>query len=232
MRIAVCDDNKEYIDEICRLIKLYEGKYTFEIDIFMSGEEFIQCNKKYDIIFLDIEMQAISGLDVAASIRSKKDDAIIIFITSYVNYISDTFRLGAFQFLVKPFSEEDFKIDFERAINTYISKHMKYMVKWREKIFYIEYNEIIYIEAYDRHLYIITENQKYECVGKITEAYDKLKLYGFIRCHQGYIVNVRKIKMIDKSGVMMGNMVQLPVSRKYKSELQDGFNMYLAGEIV
>ena len=115
MKIAICDDEIICIDRLRQLLQPYMEKESLEIDSFLSGEEFLYNShgiEQYDIIFLDIEMFDVSGLDVAERLRSKGSNAIIIFITSYINYVSDTFRLGAFQFLVKPIEEKIFKYDF------------------------------------------------------------------------------------------------------------------------
>ena len=164
MKIAICDDNTEYIRLIAGLVAPYKEKYQMDLKTFESGEEFLKWDEPFDIIFLDIEMKTVSGIDVAAKLRAENDDAIIIFITSHSNYVSDTFRLGAFQYLTKPFTEADFKLDFERAINTYMSKHKKFAVRFRDEITLLECQDIFFIEAYDRHLHIITSDKQYDCI--------------------------------------------------------------------
>lgn len=230
MKIAICDDNTEYIRLIAGLVAPYKEKYQMDLKTFESGEEFLKWDEPFDIIFLDIEMKTVSGIDVAAKLRAENDDAIIIFITSHTNYVSDTFRLGAFQYLTKPFTEADFKLDFERAINTYMSKHKKFAVRFRDEITLLECQDIFFIEAYDRHLHIITSDKQYECVGKLTDKYEELKVFGFARCHQGFLVNVSKIKRIEKNKLIMDNASEVPISRKFKTEIVDAFNLYMAGE--
>lgn len=230
IKIAICDDSTECIKTIKTMIMPYETKYQLEIKTFESGEAFFENKDTFDILFLDIEMKQISGIDVAASIRANNDDAIIIFITSHSNYVSDSFRLRAFQYLTKPFSEKDFRFDFERALSSYNAKHKKFVVKFMDERAILECKDILYIEAYDRHLFIKTIDNQYECVGKLSDKYEELKFFGFERCHQGFLVNIKKIKRISGYKVIMETEVEVPISRKYKSTIIDAFNLYIAGE--
>ncbi len=232
IHIAVCDDLPASGIKIDNLLEPYKKANDLSVHLFSSGEEllaFPDYASAFSIVFLDIEMGAVSGLDVARNIRGKNKDAIIFFITSHVNYVPDSFRLGAFQFLVKPLNDDDFKKDFERALNTLHSMHKQYIIKWRDICQVVEYKDIYYIEAYNRHLFIHEENRGYECVGKLRDECEKLKPYGFSRCHQGFLINLNKIKRIDAKSVLLDNGVTIPISRQYKQSLMQNFNLHLAG---
>ena len=236
MNIAVCDDDINCIDRILQLLQPYRETEELSINTYLSGEEFlakIDEAVKYDIIFLDIEMLEITGIEVAYRLRKKDSKAIIIFITNHLNYVSDTFRLGAFQFLVKPIDEKAFYYDFERAIKTYKKTHKFYQIRWRNTNHIVEYGDIYYIEGFNRHLYIYTDAEKeYECVGKLQEEEKKLKSYNFVRCHQGYLVNLSKIKEINKADIVLKSNAKIPVSRRYRLELLEAFNLFLAGKLI
>lgn len=235
MNVAICDDCREYLDRIEQLLEPYVEANSLKISRFISGEEFLDSVKKdsaYDIIFLDIEMAQISGIEAASKIRETESNSIIIFITSHISYVSDTFRLSAFQFLLKPIDEEAFRLDFERALQEYKSRHEQYIVRWRDVYCVLEYGEIFYIEAYNRHLFIYTETERYECVGKLTEDSEKLKPYHFARCHQGYLVNLNKIKRINKAYIKLKNDKEIPISRRYRAGVMEAFNLYLAGRQI
>ncbi len=232
INIAVCDDLSASRIKIDTLLAPYKGPDSLAVYDFSSGEEllaFPNYASTFSIVFLDVEMGDISGLDVARDIREKNKDVIIFFITSYINYVPDSFRLGAFQFLVKPINDDDFKKDFERALNTLRSMHTQYRIKWRDVNHVVEYKDIFYIEAYNRHLFIHEEENGYECIGKLQDECEKLKHYGFSRCHQGFLINLSKVRKIDKKSVVLNNGVTIPISRQYKQSLMQDFNLYLAG---
>lgn len=234
MKIAICDDDIEYINQIERLLDGYREENNLEISIFSSGEELLKTmdDNRYDLMFLDIEMKEISGIDVARIIKEKGYNAIIFFITNYTSYVSDTFILGAFQFLIKPINEKLFIKEFERALEEHKARHQQYVVRWKGITTSIKYSDICYIEVYDKHLYIRTDDAIYQCVGNLMDEYDKLKLYQFSRCHKGYIVNLAKIKNIGKQAVTMRNGDVVPIGRKFREEINNDFTVYLAGRMI
>lgn len=71
--------------------------------------------------------------------------------------------------------------------------------------------------------------QGYECVGKLQDECEKLKSYGFSRCHQGFLINLSKVRKIDKKSVSLNNGITIPISRQYRQSLMQDFNLYLAG---
>ncbi len=235
MNIAICDDDRNCIDRIMQLLQPYQESEKFDIAAYQTGESFLCRNIKeydYDIVFLDIEMGEISGLDIAAQLRKNNSKAIIIFVTSHVSYVSDTFRLGAFQFLVKPIDESAFKYDFERALRTYRNNHRFYQIDWNHTKTIVEYGDIRYIEGYKRHLLIHTDKECYKCVGKISDEANRLRLYNFVRCHQGYLVNLGHIKEINKTEIILTDNYIVPVSRGYRSNVMEIFNLFLAGRLI
>lgn len=232
IKVAICDDEQIHIDKINSLLKDKISQYNLNITSYNNGEsilEVLKTQEHFDIIFLDIEIGEKSGLNVAEYLHENSIDSIIIFITSHVSYVSDTFRLGAFQFLIKPINDIDFNKDFNRAIDLYKAKHEKYQIKWFSVSATVEYGKITYIESYNRHLFVHTNEQNYECVGKLAEQEEKLKVYNFVKCHQSFIVNLALIKQITDNEIIFNDGKTVPLSRKYKKSVLDSFNLYLVG---
>ncbi len=231
MRIAVCDDEKVCRDRISGFLKPYQENYPqITVNEFCSGEELIHAYENgefFDILFLDIQMEAIDGIGTAQKIRETDKNAIIIFITSYVAFVSQTFRAGAFQFLVKPVEQAEFNRDFERAIESYKKSHYKYSLRSKEGTTSIEINGIYYIEIYRKHLFVFAENCKYECVGTLAEEEKKLKGYNFVLCHKSFLVNMRYIRLIGTDSIELTNGMEIPLSRSYKANVKVTFNDYI-----
>jgi DNA-binding LytR/AlgR family response regulator len=236
VKIAICDDDEEFRAIISNYIKPYKAsKPEITESEFVCGEDLINAYSKgqqFDILFLDIRMKDVDGVEAAKKIREKDQNVIIIFITSYTSFVSDTFRVGAFQFLTKPVKEEDFKKDFERALELYRISHFKYLVKWKDKTSILEISEIYYIEASNRHLFVNTGSSRCECVGKISEEEKKLSSYNFVKCHQSYLVNVRYIKLIDLTKIHLSNGKEIPLSKHLRASVKGIFNSYILGSIV
>lgn len=235
MNIAICDDDINSINRIEQFLQPYMDSEELNIDTYISGKEFIEnINgvKVYDIVYLDIEMSEMSGLEIAGLLKRNNNNTIIIFITAHMNYVSDTFRLGAFQFLLKPIEESVFNTDFLRAVNEYKRIHHLYKIRWKDSVSFVKYGDIYYIEGYNRHLFISCDDERRECVGKIQEEEQKLELYNFVRCHQGFLVNMAKIKEINRKALILVNDIQIPVGRKFRENLLLKFNLFLAGKLI
>ena len=230
MKIAVCDDEIKYRETIFEYLKQYKDKYEFEKSEFQRAEELIEyseTNGSFDIIFLDIEMEGLNGVDAARTLKSLNEDVIIIFVTAYTRYISETFRIGAFQFLLKPIKEADFKVDFERAVNAYGQKHRKYTFKTKSGTQVLEYKDIYYIEVYARQIALYTKEKRYSFQGKFSDIYEDLKDYGFSRAHQGYIVNLDKIVSVSGNEINLDNGAKVPLSRNLKKQLMQDLNRHI-----
>ena len=122
MNIAVCDDLPEYREKLKALLNPYISANQLNIAEFCRGEDLLDACEKgvlWDIAFLDIEMDGLTGIETGKRLRKLQRDVIVIFVTSHINYVSDAFRQDAFQFLLKPVKEEDFRKDFERALRVW-----------------------------------------------------------------------------------------------------------------
>lgn len=236
MRIAICDDEKFYRDKIKGCLEEYITLYP-EISIgeFSCGEDLIDAydnGEEFDFLFLDIEMKEINGVETAQKIKTRDNNIITFFITSYVSFISDTFRVGAFQFLIKPIDKDEFRKDFNRAIEQYKVNNHKYIVKYKDLTIALEIKDIIYIEAYNRHLFIFDGINRYECIGKLKDEEKKLSFYGFIRCHQGFLVNMSYIKIIGKTSILLKDGEEIPVSKRLRPTIMEEFNRYIMRYII
>lgn len=233
MKIAICDDEKIFRERIIEYLKPYkENNSDITVYEFCTGEELLSAyadKQQFDILFLDILLKDIDGVEAAKKIRDKDKNAIIIFITGYLNYVAETFRVGAFQCLFKPITQADFNKDFDRALETYRINHYKHTLRCKDDYCIVEINEILYIEVKNRHLIVITEDNNYECLGTISEEENKLTGYKFTKCHQGCLVNMRYIKLIGSEAIQLTNGKEIPLSKRYRANVKAAFNDYILG---
>lgn len=231
VNFCVCDDNKAIHQEIYKLI-LSNLKINTQIDIthVFSAEELIEKYKQnqfFDIIFLDIEMKSLSGIDAAIIIRDLHPKAIIIFVSNYPHYVFDAFNVEALHFLVKPISPSEFKNVFDRAINKYKKTNSTISLKWQNERYIIKIDDIKYVEGYKRHITIYTQDGIYEALGKIPDILNELSPHGFIRTHQGFIVNMDYIKRFDTTDVVLFDGTKVMISVRKRAEALQAFDKYL-----
>ena len=115
IRIAVCDD-QEIVCENVRKMILHEEEDRYEVDLFRSGKELLEAGRKYDILFLDIDMPGMDGIMTAKEIRKTDKQVEIIYITNYGGYAGYAFGVHAFGYLLKPVKEKEIKRQLKEAL--------------------------------------------------------------------------------------------------------------------
>lgn len=224
MRIVICDDNprdnqiiKQYV--ISNFDEYSEGV----VDSTYSASELIKfCLKEEpDIFFLDIELGDMNGIELAKVLRNKFPTLIIVYITNHPNYVFSSFETEPLNFLTKPIDRFQFNKTYQRIIKKYTEIHRSIPIKWQNDSVNLEIKDICYIEGYNRHLvFRLYNGDSYEVVGKIDDIYKALKIHGFVKSHQGYIVNMLYIKEFGESEIYMknGEIVLMSVRKRLKTK--------------
>lgn len=235
VRIACCDDEKEQILYYKELFANYEIRHEVElvIDYFLSGTfllESVENGNSYDVIFLDMEMPQLSGLDVAREIRSVRGrDTRIIFLTSFAKYMQESFDVRAFHYIVKPVGFDEFERKLQDAIHDILKDEENITVfKSDEDDIIVRTNDIVYIEKQKaaKMMSIHTIKDILYVKGNMNAVEDTLKVKHFIRTHRSVLVNMRHIKRIRKTEVVLSNGETVPVSRRKEMEIKEYFMKY------
>ena len=215
MKIFVIDDEKFYAEKIVGLINERCG-YNVHIDVYSSVEDTVDVDwHKYDIAFLDIEIGGNLGVDLALKIRQVNTQIIIFFITNHTKYISEALMSMPFQYLKKPVDENLFKNEFNRATEKLLNMKSTISVPWNNKNYILKIGEIEYIESANRKREIVLlDKVKYNSLSTIKELELQLSAYGFIKCHNSFLINVKQIKRINDNIITMESGTYISVSRK------------------
>ena len=220
MKIAVCDDDKATREHIASLIN--ERIQDARIVTFGSGEEMLKAQEDFDISFLDVEMEKLSGMDVANHIRQEQEEkgiarSIIIFVTGYEKYMNDAFDVSAFHYLLKPINEEKFCTVFERALKELSASEERtkryILVKNSGTQQRVYINDIYYIESANKKVIIHTKAGILESYGKMEEL-EQMTGGGFYRCHRCYLVNMEKIASYNADTIKVINGDELILAQK------------------
>ena len=231
MKICICDDDRFTVREIRGLLEPFNiEEDSFSISDFPDGEgliEYYRGGGRFDIIFLDIELNGINGIEAAGLIKELAPETIVIFVSSHSRYIFDAFRIEALHFLVKPIKPEEFSEVFNRAMKKYTKINASVVLKWESVRNKIQISTISYVEGYRRHLCVHTANGTFEAVGKISEIYEILKPHGFVRVHQGFIVNMNYIKSFNVNEVELTDGSRVAVSVRKKQEALKTYDIFI-----
>ncbi len=230
MRIAICENDlvaqkvlKEYLQSL-----MTEFNIT-DIGCYNTGEELltaIQIGKRFDCYMLDVELDGISGTELAAIIKQQSTSAIIILTTSFSQYIAGAFGIKVDQYLLKPIKSSTLRSVFVSLNRTYISSHVQYCMH-NGKMITVACSDIIYVEFYQSNMYLYT---KEDCFSITIDAKTEKQRYvkkGFLKSHQGFYVNPQYISSIHHSAVSCSNGSKVPISFRERKGLLKGFTEYI-----
>ncbi len=230
MNIAICEDKKierERLEERLLSTNLFDKP---NIEHFSSGISLIEkykLNKKYDFVFLDVDMPVMNGIEVGKTINSLSPETIIIFYTCFEKYAIDAFDCNAFHYLLKTAPDEKFKTVIKKAIEKHKTYHNYILLKTQEGVLRINTLDIYFVECVQKHLYFHMCD-KFHIVGKrLYEIYDTLKDVGFFQVHQGYIVNFDKVRAIMKNEILLSNGKKIPISTRRYADVIKSYNNYV-----
>ncbi|MBP7185760.1 MAG: response regulator transcription factor [Ruminococcus sp.] len=227
MKIAVCDDEKIFRNDLIRLLDLYctERGQVILTDEYDDGSKLLKSPISYDIILLDHQMEFLSGLDTIKALREKNNSTKVVFVSSYSEIVFDSMKYNAFRFLVKPVEKEKLFEAIDEAIKE-LNSEFKIVVKDTEynQSIVIPEKDIIYAQADNVCSIIETENGSYRYSYNLSYLEEELRSDFFMRIHRSYLVNFNHITSFDKSGVVLSNGHKAVISR---NNYKDFSNYYL-----
>lgn len=238
MEIAICDDEKKLRIGLRRVIetKLQLEGVEYGIQEYECGEDLLTGMEKIlpDLLFLDIEMSGINGMETARELRKKYQDTIIVFVTAYPDFVFQGYEVHAFHYILKPYKEEKIKEVLEKALEEAgILQEKYYLVEQKGKTLRLPFSRIICFKSEGRNVEAVlksfsqgTENvdnssETVRFYGKLSEIEAEMPGY-FIRIHNRYLVNLKFVDKLEGNSVECGNL-SLPVSRAYKQETAVAF---------
>ncbi len=234
LKIAICDDSVEYGDIVTQIVNevMLKNNINHNISTFNSGKELIKSfiGKRFDIIFLDIEMPEIDGIETGLKIREIGDNAIIFYLTSHKEYAYDSYRVKARDYLLKPVSFSTIEKVLLECIKE-LEGNLNYLdVKDIKGIIHrISIDNITHIlrKKEDRKLHIYSLDKKEVVVSQTLESIEK-ELSGkenIIRSNKSCIVNLDHIREINKNIIIFTNNNEEEVSRRCLPELISKFKI-------
>lgn len=213
MRIAVCDDEREIREDVGQKIRHYLPEA--EICLYESAERLLMEQGMPDILFLDIKMNGMNGMELAERLRRQDQDATIVFLTALEEYVYRAFDVGAFHYLRKPIDAVKFYEVLDKAVAE--RKRIRELAHLRgecaeesltiknkartEKIYL---SEIVYLEVFNRKVTLYKMQGKIEFYGRLKDLEQRLGA-NFVRCHRAYIVNLRYVRRYNAEGITLEN---------------------------
>ena len=231
-KVAIVEDDKEQADLLMEYLQRYgkENDCSFEISYFDKTVPFLeQFDKKYDIVFLDIELPDGNGMEVAMQMREKDKSTLIIFVTNLAQYAVKGYKVRAFDFIVKPISYYNFALNFPNALECLErSKDVEIWIKNGNGQRRLLASQIVYVEVMAHYLTYHTTEGKFTVLGSIGNVAKELQGASFSFCNRCYLVNLKYVTQVTSSQVLV-NGESLQISRRKYADFLKDLNDYLGG---
>lgn len=240
LKIVICDDDKEFLKDISNKIHKISisNKLNVNIDTYSNGKSMLfdleECIDSIDILFIDVLMDEMTGIDVSKKMRSAGSEAQIIFITSVKSHVFEALDVMPLHYLIKNEINDEIITNILMKAVTLSSKYKKngFSYKVGHSRRYIKCEDIIFFEVNNRVINM-------HCCDKNIEVFystmDKLENDlnndEFIRIHRSYIVNITKILSINSKSIICRDKIVLPVGRKYIDTLKQKYSKYMLENI-
>lgn len=222
-RFAVCDDNPVDAAYVAGLIGEWNktAKLPLKIEQYPSAEAFLfayEEDNAIDVLFLDIEMGSMSGVELAKRLRQSGAGLQIIFVTGYMEYIAEGYDVEALHYLIKPVTGGRLGAVLDRAVERLKMRENTLTLTLADGVVRLPLYEIQYLEVQKNYV-TIHADEEYSVKRTLNELAEELD-ESFYRIHRSYIVNLRFVKRISRAEVILKDKTALPLSRK----LYDGLN--------
>lgn len=229
LRIAVCDDDTEFLKQAVNLIERWseQSKIPSEIFSFDNGDALIAKSAldRIDIIFLDIMMPLLNGMDTARELRQKDNAVKIIFLTSSPEFALESYSVKAQGYLLKPVSYEKIKEVLDECSHAFDTEPKNIVLKTPFGYQKLYYHDIEYAEAQNKRVLFYLRS------GKIIEAVDPFYSFenrftdcdGFFKCHRSYLVQLSNVDHFSTTEIITKSGRSIPIARGYTKAFQEAY---------
>lgn len=227
LKIAICDDEEVFGQHLKQIVSefFHKKKIQYEISLFCSGEEFVDLNMdmaKYQIVFLDINMEELDGISTAKRLRELCKDTFVVFVTAFINYALEGYEVDAIRYILKNTS------NFDRSVNECLEAILEKMhgavrvhnLSFKEGTDSINEDNIIYIESnlHELQFYLMKSEVEVKRIDDTLNHMESiLDAAKFVRIHQSYLVHMKYIKSIKLQKTFLLDGTELPIAKpRYK----------------
>lgn len=232
LRIAIVDNDQNASDQMQTFIRRYarnEGMDVY-LDVFDRADKFLSQYKSiYDIIFMEIELPGLNGMDAAKRLRKIDADVVLVFVSAFARYAIRGYEVDALDFVLKPFNYYTFSMKLERSIQRIRPQTgAQIAIKTSDGVRRLDVGQIYYLETKSRMLYYHTATGVYSVRGSLQSAEQGLVEHAFAKCNQCYLVNLKHVTDVRDDYVEVAGTM-LEISRRNRKSFLDAVVAYIGG---
>lgn len=231
LKIMILEDNQVQADRLMQYLATYHEEHSsfeYVAEHYDRGLAFLNSYKcDADLVFLDIRLPDLLGMEVAKRIRAVDQNVMIVFVTSLTQYAIDGYHVEAFDYILKPIQYASFSAKLSRALRTLSRRESEVTLTFREKDGgqRVSTDAITYVEVSAHDLLFHTGSRIIKQWGTLSKYEEMLKDAHFVRCHTSYLVNLKFVRSIGKDTADVAG-VTLPISRPRRKDFLNAFILY------
>ena len=230
IKAAIVEDEQKHVQNLTAFLQKYGAEHAveFSIEVFGDGVEFLSgYDLSTDIVFLDIRMPHMNGMDCARRLREMDAEVFLIFVTDMVQYAVHGYEVEAIGYMVKPVKYFPFSVLLDKILERLASREKnEILVTTKDYARRISLRDLHYVEILDHYLIYHTNTGEYREFGKLKDIEKKLSAHGFFRLSNSHLVNLRFVEGVEEdAAVVKGDM--LFISRRRKKEFLETLNNYM-----
>lgn len=231
MKIAICDDERIYIEEIKKHLDIFskDNNIDFEQSIFTNAEDMLSSELKYDIAILDVEMDNMNGIKLGEELRKRNPHIILIYVTAHKKYLDDALNLNAARFFEKPLDSQRFYRGLRDAVKRIDNTSISFYLKDKKITERISAQDIIFVEIEKRKTRIVTCNKEYHSDHHISFWRDNLTSTIFISPHKSYIINLNYVTAYERDYVILDEQYKVNIARNKQADFYRKFMRFVEG---
>ena len=231
--VAITDDDAKDAALLKKGVEAYfqAKKRTARVQVFSDGLDFIKSSETYDIVFLDIQMEKLDGLETARLLRKIGKESILIFVTNMAQFAIKGYEVDALDFIIKPASMESIVYVLDKAMKRLAGTAGTVIaLKTAEGTTTLSENDITYVEVFDHNLVYHTTQGDYTVRGRLSDVTEKLNPERFVECNRSFIVNLRYVSHVAAEYLLIGD-TRISISRSHRTELMKRFSGFLGDSL-
>ena len=232
--VAIVEDEQGAYDALKKQIDEYQKRnknVEFDVTHYLNATEFLDKPfDKFDLIFLDIEMPGINGIEAAKKKRKKNEDIMIVFVTNMAQYALESYEVHAYDFILKPVNYDSFSIKFERCVNALSHKLMKkeIVLAYGTSKRKVDVVDITFIESSNHNVIVHFLGGEFRMRSTLASFEKQLRGCHFVYCNACYLVNLKWVKELKGDIIIVGDS-ELRISHLKKPSFLSEFAKYIGG---
>lgn len=221
--LGICDDEELICKELASVIHkiMDEQKITGEVEYFTSGKDLLKVIDRVGLVFLDMDMPDLDGMEVGKEIEIRNPECKIVVASSREDRFKETYRIHPLRFISKPFDEEEVR-DAIQAYTENLIGYTEIEMYHDRKSYWFRQRDIQYISAFRGYVEMMVDGCMYRKDISLKQLEDTLDKEIFYKVHKSYIVNLLWVKEVKADEVVVGK-IMIPLSRRQKREFEDAY---------